>query len=86
VARFNKWGEVHNINVCDMGMLAIALQQDHCFPTIETARMMWQPDTAYFRKTPAFKDFVNTHLMEYWQENGFPPQCLPLDDGDFACD
>jgi len=46
---------------------------------------MWQPDTAYFRKTPAFKEFVNTHLMAYWQQNGFPPQCRALADGDFAC-
>lgn len=86
VARFNQWGEAHNMDVCDMGAVAIALQQENCFPTIVTARLMWQPDTAYYRKTPAFKDFVNTHLMAYWQQNGFPPQCQPLDDGDFACD
>ena len=33
---------------------------------------------------PAFKKFVNTHLMAYWQENGFPAQCRVLEDGDFA--
>jgi len=86
VASFNQWGEAHNMDVCDMGAVAIALQQEDCFPTILNARLMWQPDTAYYRKTPAFKDFVSTHLMEYWQQNGFPPQCHSLDDGDFACD
>ena len=86
VERFNQWGEAHNMDVCDMEALSIALQQEDCFPTIINARLMWQPDTAYYRKKPAFKDFVNTHLMEYWQQNGFPPQCRPLDEGDFECD
>jgi len=86
VARFNQWGEAHNIDVCNMDAVAIALQQEQCFPIIENADLMWQPDTAYYRKTPAFKDFVNTHLMDYWRENGFPPQCTDLGEGDFACD
>ena len=68
-----------------MGAVAIALKQTDCFPTVVNANMMWTPDTAYFRKTDAFKDFVREHLMEYWQENGFPPQCQQLDNGDFSC-
>lgn len=86
VERFNQWGAAHNIDVCDMSSVAIALRQDDCFPTIKNAGLMWQTDTAYFRKTPAFKDFVNTHLMDFWKENGFPAQCQSLDDGDFNCD
>jgi len=86
IERFNKWGATHNMSVCNMGTVAIALQRDDCFSTIKNARLMWQPDTAYYRKTPAFKEFVNTHLMAYWQQNGFPSQCHALDDGDFACD
>ncbi len=86
VDRFNQWGATHNINVCDMGAVAIALRREDCFPSIANARLMWQPDTAYYRKTSAFKEFVNAHLMAYWQQNGFPSQCRALDDGDFACD
>jgi len=86
IERFNKWGAAHNMSVCNMGAVAIALQREDCFPTVKNARLMWQPDTAYYRKTPAFKEFVNTHLMAYWQQNGFPSQCRALDDGDFACD
>ncbi|MBT8075147.1 MAG: hypothetical protein KJN61_01640 [Gammaproteobacteria bacterium] len=86
ITRFNEWGEAHNIDVCDMDSVAVALQRVDCFPTIENAGLMWQPDTAYYRKTAAFKDFVNTHLMEYWQEHGFPAQCRDLGDGDFECD
>jgi TolB-like protein len=85
VARFNEWGEDFNIDICNMDAVAIALKQEQCFTTIANADMMWQPDTAYFRKTQAFKDFVNTHLMDYWQQNGFPPRCRSLDDGDFSC-
>lgn len=85
VARFNEWGEDFNIDVCNMDSVAIALKQVQCFPTIVNANLMWQPDTAYFRKTKAFKDFVNQHLMDYWVEFGFPPQCRALDDGDFSC-
>lgn len=86
VTRFNQWGKTFNIDICDMDAVAIALRQDQCFPTVNNADMMWQPDTAYFRKTPAFKAFVNTNLMEYWQVNGFPPQCKSLGDGDFECE
>ncbi len=86
VERFNKWGEDFNIDICHMDSVAIALKQEQCFTTIPNAGLMWQPDTAYFRKTQAFKDFVNKHLLEFWQQNGFPPLCRPLDEGDFACD
>ncbi len=85
VARFNQWGAAHHMDVCDMDAVAIALKREDCFTKIDNADMMWQPDTAYFRKTPAFKEFVNTHLMEYWQQNGFPPQCQALEEGDFSC-
>lgn len=86
VDRFNQWGAAHNMTVCDMGDVAVALRQEQCFPTVVNASLMWHPDTAYYRKTAAFKAFVNTHLMDYWQENGFPPQCGELGDGDFVCD
>ncbi len=86
IGRFNQWGASYNLEVCDMDSVAIAMRRDDCYTTVVNAGLMWQPDTAYFRKTPAFKEFVNTHLMAYWQQNGFPPQCRALADGDFACD
>ena len=86
VARFNEWGKAYNIDICDMDNIAIAVRQDQCFTTLENAGLIWHPDSAYFRKTPAFKEFVNTHLRDYWQENGHPPQCRIVDDGDFECD
>jgi TolB-like protein len=86
VARFKQWGKTYNLDICNMESVAIALKQEQCFPTIANASMMWQPDTAYFRKTPAFKEFVNTHLMDYWLEHGFPAQCRVLEAGDFECD
>ena len=86
VDRFNQWGETYNMSICDMDYVAIALKQEQCYSSIVNAGLIWQPDTAAYRKTPAFKDFVNTHLMEYWQENGFPSQCRDVGEGDFACD
>jgi TolB-like protein len=85
IGRFNEWGETFNIDVCDMDSVAIALKKEDCFTTVVNAGLLWHPDTAYFRKTDAFKSFVNTHLMEYWQQNGFPSQCRALDEGDFEC-
>jgi TolB-like protein len=86
VARFEKWGETYNLGICDMNIVAVALKQEQCFPIIDNAKLMWQPDSSWYRKTPTFKEYVNTNLMAYWQENGFPSQCRPLEDGDFECD
>lgn len=86
VERFNQWGADYNIDICDMNEVIISLRQDQCLPTLTNAGLIWHSDAAYYRKTQSFKDFVNTHLMDYWQENGFPPQCQPLDDGDFSCE
>jgi len=86
VERFNKWGADYNITVCDMNEVAVAFRQEDCFMSIGNANMNWHPDAAYYRKKPAFKEFVNANFMDYWQQNGFPPQCRPLADGDFECD
>jgi TolB-like protein/tetratricopeptide (TPR) repeat protein len=86
IERFRQWGETFNIGICDMISVSVALKRDDCFTSFRNARLMWQPDTAYFRKTPAFKEFVNKHLMAFWQENGFPSQCHALGDDDFECD
>ena len=86
VARFEKWGETYNLGICDMNIVAVALKQEQCFPIIDNAKLMWQPDSSWYRKTPAFKEYVNENLMAYWQENGFPSQCRALEDGDFECD
>jgi tetratricopeptide (TPR) repeat protein len=86
VERFNQWGAAYNIDVCDMNEIILAFRQDQCLPTLTNLGLMWHPDAAYFRKKPAFKEFVNTHLLAFWQENGYPAQCRPLEDGDFECD
>jgi len=84
-ARFNQWGAAYNIDVCDMDTVAIALRQDECFSTVENAGLIWHPDAAYYRKTPAFRTYVNTHLRDFWEQNGHPPQCRALDGGDYEC-
>jgi TolB-like protein/Flp pilus assembly protein TadD len=86
VANFNKWAAPLNMTVCDFPMVGVALRQEQCFTAIDSRRLIWHPDAAYFRKSQTFKDYINTHLMAFWQENGFPPQCRALEDGDFKCD
>ncbi|MGA9575175.1 MAG: tetratricopeptide repeat protein [Lysobacterales bacterium] len=86
VARFNQWGASNNIDICDMETAAVALRQDQCFASVENAGLQWHPDAAYYRKTPAFKAYVNAHLRDYWQQNGPPPQCRLMDDGEYQCD
>ena len=86
VARFNEWGEAHNRNICDFDFVAVAMRQDQCLNLKVNAELKWVPDAAWYRKTQEFKDYVNEHLMVYWQEHGFPAQCRALEDGDFECD
>lgn len=86
VERFNQWGATYNLDVCDLDTIAIAFRQDECFLNPQNTGLMWHPDAAYYRKTPAFRAYVNTHLRDYWQENGHPSQCKVLDDGDYECD
>lgn len=86
VERFNQWAAPYNIDICDLDNIAIALRQDECFLNVQNAGLMWHPDAAYFRKTSAFKEYVNTHLREYWQKNGHPPQCRAAEDGSYVCD
>jgi len=86
VARLNQWGKEYNVDICDMDTVFIAVRMDECFADVENSGLIWHPDSAYYRKTPAFKAFVNEHLRDYWELNGHPPQCRKLDDGDFECD
>jgi len=86
VERFNQWGAAYNITVCDMNEVAVAFRQEDCFASVSNANMNWHPDAAYYRKKPAFKEFVNANFMDYWKQNGFPPQCRSLGDDDFECD
>jgi tetratricopeptide (TPR) repeat protein len=86
IARFEEWGQAHNLGICDMDMVAVALGREDCYTQTANVRMMWQPDTAAFRQTPAFKAWVNEHAMAFWHAWGFPPQCRDLGDGEFECD
>lgn len=85
-ARFREWGEAYKLDVCDMGTVPVALRLERCLPVIRRARLMWQPDAAWYRRTQSFKDYVEQNLMVYWAEHGFPPQCRKLDEGDFECE
>jgi len=86
VARFNDWGEQHNRDVCDMDFVAVSMRQAQCLDRDVNEELKWVPDAAWYRKTPAFKDYIREHLLSYWQDNGFPEHCRDLGEGDFECD
>jgi len=51
----------------------------------------WHKSFNRYRQSAQFKDFIiKTGVLEYWQDNGYPPQCRPLSEsklkGDFECD
>jgi TolB-like protein len=44
--------------------------------------LLWMPEYAPMRRDPAFQDFLKrTHLLDYWREHRFPPQCRADGDG-----
>jgi hypothetical protein len=49
-----------------MDMVAVALGREDCYTEPANVRMMWQPDTAAYRQTPAFKAWINEHAMAFW--------------------
>lgn len=48
---------------------------------------MWGRQNHRGRQKVGFKEFIkNSGIYEFWQANGFPSQCRPLDNNDFECD
>jgi len=88
IARWERWAESQNFPFCNLTALVVALRVDRCYDGVfdEAFRMVWHPDAAYFRNTPAFKKLINRYAMGYWRKYGFAPQCHDLGDGDFECD
>lgn len=86
LARFEEWGRPHNMDVCNMGAVAVAFKQLDCLTTVENAQLLWHPDSAAFRQTPEFKTWVAAQLWDYWQAQGLPSQCQMVGEDDFTCD
>ncbi|MGH8123959.1 MAG: tetratricopeptide repeat protein, partial [Rudaea sp.] len=50
--------------------------------TLFTGKFIWTREYAAFRRNPAFSDFLRrTKIIDYWNANGWPPQCKPDGDG-----
>ncbi len=48
---------------------------------------LWQPSLQQFRQSSEFHEMVRQrHMLYYWQQQGFPPQCHAVGEDDFACD
>ncbi len=56
-------------------------------PLDGTTVEFWDPAYEGMRASPAFKRILETlNVPAYWRAHGFPPQCRPLGEDDFACD
>lgn len=86
LARFEQWGVTHNMDICDMDLVAVAFGREDCYDDVNNVRLMWQPDAAAFRHGPTFSEWATANALPYWREHGFPPQCRELDEGGVACD
>ena len=47
----------------------------------------WGESKRNYRQSNEFKDRIqNMGILQYWQQQGFPPQCRPVGEEGFACD
>lgn len=61
---------------------ALALRLFETQPWMFSGRLLWVPEYTAIRQGPAFSGFLRrTHLLAYWNANGWPPQCKPEGDG-----
>jgi hypothetical protein len=55
--------------------------------TLSTQIIAWERDPPGFRNSPQMKrKLVDTGVVAYWRQQGFPPQCKPVGSDDFHCD
>jgi tetratricopeptide (TPR) repeat protein len=49
--------------------------------------LVWTAEYSAYRQSPYFKPLIREQqAIDYWRENGFPPQCRPVGGEDFECD
>jgi len=67
-------------------LLAFGEYDEH-ITNIATARVgLWDPTASAFRKSPQFKMLVRQGgVLAFWRARGFPDQCRPVGQNDFAC-
>ena len=54
---------------------------------IGSRAFVWHPAYAPVRKTERFKTLMKkAGLVDYWKVKGWPPQCHPTTENDFACE
>jgi len=63
-------------------------EYDEHIADITYARVaLWSPEASAFRKSPQFKTLVREGgILAFWRARGFPDQCRPVGQDDFACD
>jgi hypothetical protein len=90
IAKWDAWLASQDQRLDDRLELLLALRaydRINASNYVAVWEVIWIPDYSEFRKTPHFKRFVGDFgMVDYWDANGFPPQCRSLGDDDFECD
>ncbi|HEY9143520.1 MAG TPA: hypothetical protein VIM90_05755 [Arenimonas sp.] len=51
------------------------------------AWMIWAAEFKPYRQSPQFRQYIQSSgVLAYWQANGFPSQCRPIENESFGCD
>jgi TolB-like protein len=90
-ARLKDWerNQSRGLKLSDIGvvLLPFAMYEEFAANGSQNRMYMWLPEAAGFRKTRFFKAMVvETGVLRYWRERGFPRHCRPVGDDDFECD
>ena len=90
LAKFVHWVKTNKTNndPGHWGAEMVALGgYEHVRPDEFNNSWIWQEESKTYRQSEYFKPLVRElGLLNYWRQNGFPPQCRPVGENDFECD
>lgn len=89
IEKFLTWGDNQKVKVRENTYLMLTLRAWR-FMTLENwnndYEIIWLPQFSDFRQSAEFKRLADDlGLIDYWRENGFPPQCRAIGNGDWTC-
>ncbi|MDH3401510.1 MAG: hypothetical protein OEM03_11170 [Chromatiales bacterium] len=91
IRHFERWSEDTGHGMESVPFVLLALKQYDRMASLADTNdirfLLWYPEAAEYRQSPAFKQFVSSlGLPDYWRETGYPPQCRAVGKDDFTCD
>ncbi|WDI32173.1 hypothetical protein PUV54_03075 [Hyphococcus flavus] len=67
--------------------LALLLTPLGAYDLTPLPAVTWLPELRNYRQSEQFKNYIRrSGVYDYWRKVGFPPQCKPRGENDFACE